>query len=54
VRLAGRRPGDPATLIAGSGKAMRVLGWKPKLCDIETIIATAWKWHSGAAKNWKT
>lgn len=53
VTHAGRRPGDPATLIAGSGKAMRVLDWKPKLCDIETIIATAWKWHSTTAKTWK-
>lgn len=42
----GRRPGDPATLIASSRKAMDVLGWKPKYDNIEDIIATAWKWHS--------
>jgi UDP-glucose 4-epimerase len=48
-----RRPGDPATLIAGSDKAVRVLNWKPEFYDIETIIATAWKWHSSAAKTWK-
>lgn len=42
----GRRPGDPATLIASSGKAMEVLGWKPKYTNVEDIIATAWKWHS--------
>jgi len=53
VTHAPRRPGDPATLIAGSGRAMQVLGWKPKLDDIETIIATAWKWHSTTAKTWK-
>lgn len=41
-----RRPGDPATLIASSGKAMEVLGWKPKYTNVEDIIATAWKWHS--------
>ncbi len=53
VTYAGRRPGDPATLIASSTKAMRVLGWQPKLHDIETIIKTAWAWHSRKAKTWK-
>ena len=48
-----RRPGDPATLIAGSDKIMRILNWKPEFHDIKTIIATAWKWHSGAAKTWE-
>lgn len=42
----GRRPGDPATLIASSRKAMDVLGWKPKYTNVEDIIATAWNWHS--------
>lgn len=41
-----RRPGDPATLIASSQKAMEVLGWQPKYTNIEDIIATAWKWHT--------
>lgn len=40
-----RRPGDPATLIASSQKAMDVLGWHPKYTNIEDIIATAWNWH---------
>lgn len=43
----GRRPGDPATLIASSQKAIDVLGWKPKYTNVEDIIATAWNWHSG-------
>ena len=43
----GRRPGDPATLIASSRKAMEVLGWQPRYTDIKDIIATAWKWHTG-------
>jgi UDP-glucose 4-epimerase len=54
VTSAGRRPGDPATLIASSAKAMRVLGWNPQLHDIETIIRTAWAWHSRSAKTWNT
>lgn len=42
----GRRPGDPAVLIASSQKAMDVLGWQPKHTDIDDMIASAWRWHS--------
>ena len=45
VTQADRRPGDPAVLIAGSKKAMRVLNWKPEFYNIKTIIETAWRWH---------
>lgn len=41
-----RRAGDPAFLIASSEKAKEILGWKPQYADLETIIASAWKWHS--------
>ena len=41
-----RRAGDPAQLVASSEKAKQVLGWKPQYADVETIIASAWKWHS--------
>lgn len=40
-----RRAGDPAQLIASSKKAVEQLGWKPKYNDLNTIIASAWKWH---------
>jgi UDP-glucose 4-epimerase len=40
-----RRAGDPATLIASSEKAKRVLGWRPKRDNLKEIISTAWKWH---------
>lgn len=43
-----RRSGDPAKLVGSSEKAQRILGWKPKYGDIETIIAHAWKWHENA------
>ena len=42
----GRRPGDPATLIASSEKAMQVLHWQPRHASIEDIIGSAWRWHS--------
>ena len=41
----GRRPGDPACLVADSGKARRELGWRPAFEDIGEIIRTAWNWH---------
>ncbi len=40
-----RRPGDPAVLVASSAKIQRELGWRPEYPDLETIIATAWRWH---------
>ena len=46
VREEGRRPGDPATLIASSRKAMEVLGWQPKYTNVEDIISSAWRWHA--------
>lgn len=41
-----RRAGDPAFLIASSEKAQQILGWRPQYAELETIIASAWKWHS--------
>ncbi len=48
-----RRAGDPAKLIASSAKAIEVLGWKPQYADLETIIASAWKWHSTHPNGYK-
>lgn len=41
-----RRPGDPPTLVAAADRAREVLGWRPVESDLETIIASAWQWHS--------
>lgn len=48
-----RRAGDPAQLIASSEKAINVLGWKPQYNDLNTIIATAWKWHSAHPRGYE-
>jgi UDP-glucose 4-epimerase len=40
-----RRPGDPAVLVAGSEKAIRDLGWKPRYTQLDDILRTAWAWH---------
>ena len=37
----GRRPGDPATLVASSEKIKRELGWKPQYDSLESIISSA-------------
>ncbi len=46
VKEGDRRPGDVATLVAGSEKIRTELGWKPKFADLRSIIESAWKWHS--------
>ena len=40
-----RRVGDPAELVSDPAKAMRELGWTPKMSDLDHIVATAWAWH---------
>ncbi|MCC7416909.1 MAG: UDP-glucose 4-epimerase GalE [Acidobacteria bacterium] len=43
--IAPRRPGDPAILYAAAQKARAELHWAPRCSDLETIVATAWRWH---------
>jgi UDP-glucose 4-epimerase len=40
-----RRAGDPAVLLADSGKIKKELGWEPKFDSIDAIMASAWEWH---------
>jgi UDP-glucose 4-epimerase len=44
-RIAGRRPGDPAKLVASSERTRSLLGWRPAYTEIEQVVETAWKWH---------
>jgi UDP-glucose-4-epimerase GalE len=41
-----RRAGDPPKLVADSSRAQKQLDWTPKYRDIDSIVATAWRWHS--------
>ena len=41
-----RRAGDPAVLIASSDRIGTELGWTPRYPSLETIIESAWHWHS--------
>ena len=42
VEMAGRRPGDPAGLVASSALAGQLLGWKARDSDISTLVASTW------------
>jgi UDP-glucose 4-epimerase len=41
-----RRMGDPDRLVASSDLAKEELGWKPQFDTLESIIRSAWEWHS--------
>jgi UDP-glucose 4-epimerase len=45
VKLAPRRPGDPAATVAASDKAGRELGWHPARPALLDIVADAWAFH---------
>lgn len=46
AREAGRRPGDPAVLVASSKRTHSLLGIKFRYPKIQQIVETAWRWHS--------
>lgn len=45
VEHAGRRPGDPARLVASADRIERRLGWRPAMTDLDQMIASAWRWQ---------
>ncbi len=46
VRLAGRRAGDPASLVAGADRVRQVLGWQPRYADdVDAIVKQALDWE---------
>jgi len=45
-REAPRRFGDPPVLVADPSRARELLGWTAKHSDLDTILKTAWAWHS--------
>jgi UDP-glucose 4-epimerase len=45
VRLKGRRPGDPASLVAGADRIRTELGWSPKHDDLDEIVRQALDWE---------
>lgn len=45
-KIAGRRAGDPARLVAGAARARKELGWAPGFDALEAIVETAWRWFA--------
>jgi len=43
VRIVGRRPGDPPSLVADPSRAEKLLHWKASR-SIDHVVETAWKW----------
>ena len=49
-----RRTGDPPVLIASSGEARRVLGWRPQFGELDAMIETAWEWRRRFPEGYKS
>ena len=45
IRLSGRRPGDPAAIVADAARMRSKLGWTPRFDDLDTIVAHALAWE---------
>jgi UDP-glucose 4-epimerase len=45
TKIEGRRAGDPPKLVADATKAKRVLGWRPAMSDLPTILRSQWEWR---------
>jgi len=46
VEITGRRPGDPAALVADVGRIRDTLDWRPQFDDLDTIVSHALAWES--------
>jgi len=45
VEVAPRRAGDPPALVAAAERIRETLGWRPRLDDLEEIVASALAWE---------
>jgi UDP-glucose 4-epimerase len=44
VKVAERRSGDPAVLVASSERIRRDVGWRPGHQQLDVVISSAWQW----------
>ena len=61
VRVAARRAGDPAVLVASSDRIRSELGWTARFQRLDTIVESAWRWldaefvtNRGRTTSWTT
>jgi UDP-glucose 4-epimerase len=45
IRMGQRRPGDPAELVAKAHRIGKVLGWRPRYDNLDTIVGHALSWE---------
>ena len=45
VTMAGRRPGDPAAIVARNDAVRQRLGWQPRHDDLSGIVRQALDWE---------
>jgi UDP-glucose 4-epimerase len=50
VETAGRRPGDPPSIVADSELAQRELGWTPARNDLDLIVGDALRWEDALSR----
>ena len=50
IELAPRRPGDLAIVVANTAKLSKVLNWKPRHDDLDSIVTTALNWEQRLAR----
>ena len=53
VQVSGRRPGDPAVLVATARRLRRELKWRPRHSDLKNIIQSAWVWIANHPKGYR-
>ncbi len=52
VRIGPRRAGDANESVAQTARLRNEFGWAPRYSDLETIVGSAWKWHSSHPKGY--
>jgi UDP-glucose 4-epimerase len=50
VEMAGRRPGDPPSIVANSELAQRELGWVPARNELDLIVRDALRWEDALSR----
>ncbi|MGC1094105.1 MAG: UDP-glucose 4-epimerase GalE, partial [Pseudolabrys sp.] len=54
VDIAGRRPGDPPSLVANVDRIRGLLPWRPRFQNLDTIVAHALSWEKQLAARRKS
>jgi len=49
-----RRAGDPAVLVAASGRLREECGWSPRHAELDDIVGTAWRWREAHPRGYRS